>query len=79
MTKGDNNEDDEKGLWIFGYLCSDFVTNSYGKSWDSSCEKSWVPVQNQCVSVQKNESKIEIAWVFTFVWNSLVQFTEIKI
>ena len=21
-------------------LCSDFVTNSYGESWDSSCEKS---------------------------------------
>ena len=25
---------------------SDFVTNSYGESWDSSCERSWVPVQN---------------------------------
>ena len=24
----------------------DFVTNSYGESWDSSCERSWVPVQN---------------------------------
>ena len=25
---------------------SDFVTNSHGESWDSSCERSWVPVQN---------------------------------
>ena len=34
-------------------LSSDFVTNSYGASWDSSCEKSWVPVQNQWVPVKK--------------------------
>ena len=27
------------------YHNSDFVTNSYGESWDSSCEKSWVPVR----------------------------------
>ena len=26
---------------------SDFVTNSYGESWNSSCEKSGVAVQNQ--------------------------------
>ena len=40
----------------------DFVTNSYGESWDSSCEKSWVPVHNQWVPVQKNkESQIENA------------------
>ena len=26
------------------YSNSDIVTNSYGESWDSSCEKSWVPV-----------------------------------
>ena len=26
---------------------SDFVTNSYGESWESSCEKSLVPVQKQ--------------------------------
>ena len=25
--------------------CRDFVTNSYGESWDSSCEKSWVQVK----------------------------------
>ena len=30
-------------------MTSDFVTNSYGESWDLSCEKSWVPVQNQWV------------------------------
>ena len=28
MAKGENSKDDEKGLYIFGYLCSDFVTNS---------------------------------------------------
>ena len=32
---------------------SDFVTNSYGESWDSSCEKSLVPVQTQWVPVKK--------------------------
>ena len=25
--------------------CRDFVTNSYGESWDKSGEKSWVPVK----------------------------------
>lgn len=42
-------------LCIFHYckrLCyndahSDFVTNIYGESWESSCEKSLVPVQKQ--------------------------------
>ena len=40
------------------YHNSDFVTDSYGKSWDSSCERSWVPEQEQQlqVPVQKNES-----------------------
>ena len=32
-------------------LRSDFATNSYGESYDSSCEKSWVPVHNQWVPV----------------------------
>ena len=32
---------------------SDFVTNSYGESWDSSCEKSGVLVPNQWVPVEK--------------------------
>ena len=32
---------------------SDFVTDSYGEYWDSSCEKSWVPVQNHWVPVKK--------------------------
>ena len=27
--------------------CCDFVTDSYGGSWDSCCEESRVPVQNQ--------------------------------
>ena len=26
-------------------MTSDFVRNSYGESWNSSCEKTWVPVQ----------------------------------
>ena len=46
---------------------SDFVTNSYGESWNSSaCETwSWVPVQNQWVPIKKkNDSKIENAWDF---------------
>ena len=38
-------------------LTSDFATNSYGESWDSSGEKSWVPVK-------KNESEIENVWDF---------------
>ena len=36
---------------------SDFLTNSYGESWDSSCEKSWVPVHNQCIPVKKKKTK----------------------
>ena len=44
----------------FNPVSSDFVTNSYGESWDSSCEKSWVPVQNHWVPVQKSFSP----WVF---------------
>ena len=34
---------------------SDFVTNSYGESWDSSCEKSWVPGHNQWVPAEKKQ------------------------
>ena len=30
------------------------VTNSYGESWDSSCEKYWVPVQKHWVPDIKN-------------------------
>ena len=42
------------------YKYSDFVTNSYGESWDSSCEKSWVPVKKN----KKNKSEIENALAF---------------
>ena len=35
------------------YVASDFDTNSYGESWDSSCENSRVPVQNQWVPFKK--------------------------
>ena len=34
---------------------TDFVKNGYGESWDSSCEKSWVPVHNQWVPVKKKQ------------------------
>ena len=37
-------------------MISDFVRNSYGESWDSSCEKTRVPVQNYWDSVQKSTS-----------------------
>ena len=37
-------------------MISDFVRNSYGESWDSSCEKTWVPVQNHWDSVPKTTS-----------------------
>ena len=37
---------------------SDFVTNSYGQSWDSSCEKSWVPVKHDStINESVNNSK----------------------
>ena len=38
---------------------SDFDTNSYGESWDSSCKKLGVPVQNQQVP-----KIIENVWAF---------------
>ena len=43
------------------------VTNSYGESWDSSCEKYWVPVQKHWVPGKKKniyKSVIENAWAF---------------
>ena len=54
FTHGKNAEN-PKWAWWAHLACSSsscFVTNSYGK-WDSSCDKSWVPVQNQWVPVQK--------------------------
>ena len=53
----------------------------YGKSWDSSCEKSWVQVQNDWVLVQKdNEQQTENVWAFItqLIWTAILQFTEIK-
>ena len=42
---------------------NDFVTNSDDEWWDSSREKSWVPVQNQWVLVQKTTSpKLKMIW-----------------
>ena len=64
--------------------CSDFVTKvmSYGESWDSSCEKSWVLVQNQWVPVEKTKnSKLGLNVIRQLIWlqNSVLQFTELKI
>ena len=30
----------KEDIFVRHTLCSDFVTNSYGESWESSCEKS---------------------------------------
>ena len=59
---------------------SDFVRNSYVESWDSSCEKSRVPVQNYWISVQKTTSfKLKkLGSLCNQAANSLSQFTEIK-
>ena len=43
-------------------LYSDNVSNSYGKSWVSSCEKAWVPLQNHWVPVQGTMRP----WVFMY-------------
>ena len=52
-------------LFCLWSTSSDFVINNYGESWDSFCEKSWVPVWNQWVPVKKKkESEIENAWAF---------------
>ena len=42
------------------WLGSDFATNSYGESRDSSCEKSRVPVQNQWIPVKKTSPKFNL-------------------
>ena len=67
-----------QGKWL---AYGDFVTNSYGESWDSSCEKLWVPVQKwvwhwKCLGLYvtrpvnlKADSKTLYYW----------QYTEIKI
>ena len=39
---------------------SDFVTNRYGESWDSSCEKTWVPVWNHWELVKKNNESLGV-------------------
>ena len=43
-------------------LYNDFVTNSYGESWDSSSEKPWVLVQNQWVPVKWIKQKTKKTW-----------------
>ena len=65
------------------WTCTDFVTNSYGESWDSSCDKSWVPLQNCWVSVKKKHwvpgSFVTAQLVWSHTPNSVLQFTETKI
>ena len=67
------------GLWIPAIFCHPSgLTNSYGESWDSSCEKSWVPVKTHeslglYVTTQfnpKTDSKTLYYWI---------QFNEIEI
>ena len=76
------------GLHQMMVLTSDFATSSYGESWDSSCEKSWVSVQNHWVPVKKKEFEIENIWDFMQpdslsedrLQNSILQlYIEIKI
>ena len=46
-----------KGIGFNDFL-SDFVANSYGESWDSASEKSWV--QNQRVPVKETNPKLKM-------------------
>ena len=60
----------------------DFVTNSYGESWDWSCEKPSVPAQKHWLPVQKHEcpgSLCNHTVIKERLQNSVLQFTEIKI
>ena len=65
-------------LWPAGYSykLSDFVTKSYGESWDSSCEKSWVPVKKKTVSPLVFYNQVVN---LKTLQNSVLQNTEIKI
>ena len=36
---------------------SDFVRNSYGESWDSSCEKSWVLISWEPMSLSSKNKE----------------------
>ena len=67
---------------------SDFVTNSYGESWDSCSQKSRVSVHNHWVSVQKNRvlnwKCLSLYVTRQLIWRQtpelyLLQLTEIKI
>ena len=48
------------GYWLNWWFCYKKINNSYGASWDSSCEKSWVTVQNQSVPVKKKSPKLKM-------------------
>ena len=67
---------------------SGFAASSYGESSDSSSGKSWAPVQNHQVPVQKTKSPINWKCLVCYVtrqliWrqisNLFIRFTEIKI
>ena len=67
---------------------SGFAASSYGESCDSSSGKSWAPVQNHRVPVQKTKSPINWKCLVCHVTRQLIwrqisklfiQFTEIKI
>ena len=72
----------------FAGMNSDFVRNSHGESWESSCEKTWVPDQNHWDSVKKKtSSKLKklgslcdqaVTESEDRLQNSLSQCTEIK-
>ena len=47
--------------------CHSVTVTVYGESWDSTCEKSWVPVQNHWVPVQKTSP-----WVFLYVTTQVI-------
>ena len=67
---------------------SGFAASSYGESCDSSSGKSWAPVQNHQVPVQKTKSPINWKCLVCYVTRQLIwrqisklfiRFTEIKI
>ena len=65
-------------VYFYPRYYSDFVPNSYGESWDSSCEKSWVPVhltdESQLVQKKKNYS-----YTCTLNWKCLGLFVTTQI
>ena len=65
------------------WTCSDFVTNSYGQSWDSSCKKIMSPTPERLsLSLKKKwvpGSFVTTQLIWSYTPNFVLQFTEIKI